>query len=127
MEKPLKLAARDLSFFYGDFQALHDITLDFYTNQVTALIGPSGCGKSTLLRCINRMNDLIPYSRVEGELLLDERNVYNPAVDVVTLRRHIGHTRTTPPSQAPSQTVSTSTEQPPTYTSTNSQYRSFPA
>ena len=88
--KKIKAAVRHLDFFYGDFQALHDITLDFYTHQVTALIGPSGCGKSTLLRCINRMNDHIPYSRVEGELLLDTRNIYNPAVDVVTLRRHIG-------------------------------------
>jgi len=72
------------------WQALHEISLDFYTNQVTALIGPSGCGKSTLLRCLNRMNDLIPYSRAKGEVLLDNQDIYNPDVDVVTLRRRVG-------------------------------------
>lgn len=90
MDKTLKMAARNLDFYYGDFKALHSIELDFYANDVTALIGPSGCGKSTLLRCMNRMNDLISYSRVEGEILLDEHNIYDPSVDVVTLRRHIG-------------------------------------
>jgi phosphate transport system ATP-binding protein len=69
---------------------LHEISLDFYTNQVTALIGPSGCGKSTLLRCLNRMNDLIPYSNAKGEVLLDNQDIYNPDVDVVTLRRRVG-------------------------------------
>ena len=90
MEKPVKMAAKKLNFFYGDFHALTDISLDFNTNQVTALIGPSGCGKSTLLRCLNRMNDLIPYSRSDGEVLLDQENIYDPNVDVVTLRRRIG-------------------------------------
>jgi phosphate transport system ATP-binding protein len=90
METTIKMAVRHLDFFYGEFQALHDISMDFEVHQVTALIGPSGCGKSTMLRCINRMNDLIPYSRVKGEILLDNRNIYDPAVDVVTLRRHIG-------------------------------------
>jgi phosphate transport system ATP-binding protein len=85
-----KVSSKHLDFFYGDFHALLDVTLDFYANQVTALIGPSGCGKSTLLRCLNRMNDLIPISRVEGEILLDGENIYNPDVDVVTLRRRIG-------------------------------------
>ncbi|OPX36008.1 MAG: phosphate ABC transporter ATP-binding protein, partial [Desulfobacteraceae bacterium 4484_190.2] len=78
------------NFYYRDFQALHEISLDFYTNQVTALIGPSGCGKSTLLRCLNRMNDLIPYSNAKGEVLLDNQDIYNPDVDVVTLRRRVG-------------------------------------
>ena len=64
--------------------------MDYQANYVTALIGPSGCGKSTLLRCMNRMNDLISHSRVEGEMLLDGRNIYDAHVDVVTLRRHIG-------------------------------------
>jgi phosphate transport system ATP-binding protein len=90
MDKSLKMTTEDLDFYYGDFQALHKISLDFRTNQVTALIGPSGCGKSTLLRCLNRMNDLIPMSRVEGKALLDGQDIYAPNVDVVTLRRHIG-------------------------------------
>ena len=88
--KDLKMRVQNLNFFYGDFQALIDISLDFPINEVTALIGPSGCGKSTLLRCLNRMNDLIPISRVEGKVFLDERNIYDPSIDVVTLRRHIG-------------------------------------
>jgi phosphate transport system ATP-binding protein len=84
------MRVEDLNFFYGDFKALHDITLDFRTNEVTSLIGPSGCGKSTLLRCLNRMNDLIPISRVEGKVLLDGENIYAPSVDVVNLRSRIG-------------------------------------
>jgi phosphate transport system ATP-binding protein len=90
MNNALKMATKKLNFYYRDFQALHEISLDFYTNQVTALIGPSGCGKSTLLRCLNRMNDLIPYSRAKGEVLLDNQDIYNPDVDVVTLRRRVG-------------------------------------
>ena len=84
------MATKKLNFYYRDSQALHEISLDFYTNQVTALIGPSGCGKSTLLRCLNRMNDLIPFSRANGEVLLDNQDIYNPDVDVVTLRRRVG-------------------------------------
>ncbi|MDY7038273.1 MAG: ATP-binding cassette domain-containing protein, partial [Thermodesulfobacteriota bacterium] len=61
MDRSIKMAVHDLDFFYGDFHALHQVSLDFASNEVTALIGPSGCGKSTLLRCLNRMNDLIPY------------------------------------------------------------------
>ncbi len=64
--------------------------LDFQLKQVTALIGPSGCGKSTLLRCLNRMNDLIPHSRAEGGVFLDGEDIYDPGVDVVALRRHVG-------------------------------------
>ena len=90
MNNALKMATKKLNFYYRDFQALHEISLNFYTNQVTALIGPSGCGKSTLLRCLNRMNDLIPYSRAKGEVLLDNQDIYNPDVDVVTLRRRVG-------------------------------------
>jgi phosphate transport system ATP-binding protein len=90
MQNSLKMSAEDLDFYYGDFHALHGIALEFYENQVTALIGPSGCGKSTLLRCLNRMNDLIPYSRVDGKILLDGDDIYDSNVDVVALRRHVG-------------------------------------
>ncbi|MGD8513307.1 MAG: phosphate ABC transporter ATP-binding protein PstB [Deltaproteobacteria bacterium] len=90
MDKALKMTIRDLNFYYGDSRALHDISLDFCPYEVTALIGPSGCGKSTLLRCLNRMNDLIPHSRVEGQIFLDDQDIYDPNVDVVALRRDIG-------------------------------------
>ena len=90
MNLPAKMAAKHLNFYYGDFQALEDISLDFFLHQVTALIGPSGCGKSTFLRCLNRMNDLIPTSRVEGEIILDEANINDPKIDVVSLRRRVG-------------------------------------
>ena len=90
MEKSLKIAIKELDFFYRDFKALTDISLDIYAHEVTAFIGPSGCGKSTLLRCLNRMNDLISYSRVEGGIFLDDQNIYDPDVDVVSLRRRIG-------------------------------------
>ena len=90
MSSLVKMAAKHLNFYYGDFHALKDVTLDFNQNQVTALIGPSGCGKSTFLRCLNRMNDLIPTSRVAGEIILDEENISDPKVDVVSLRRRVG-------------------------------------
>ena len=90
MNNILKMKTEDFDFYYGNFHALHNITLDFYLNQVTALIGPSGCGKSTLLRCLNRMNDLISSSRVDGRVLLDGMNIYNPDVDVVSLRLRVG-------------------------------------
>ena len=90
MNNTLKMTAKDFDFFYGDFQALHHISLDFYSNQVTALIGPSGCGKSTLLRCLNRMNDLISSSHAEGEILLDGQDIYDRNVDVVSLRLRVG-------------------------------------
>ncbi|MBW1670368.1 MAG: phosphate ABC transporter ATP-binding protein [Deltaproteobacteria bacterium] len=90
MEHSLKIKIINLDFYYGNFKALQDISLDMYANQVTAFIGPSGCGKSTLLRCLNRMNDLIPISRVEGQILLDDQNINDPNVDVVTLRHNVG-------------------------------------
>jgi len=90
MSENLKMASKNLDFFYGGFQALHDINLNFTQKQVTALIGPSGCGKSTYLRCLNRMNDLIPITRVQGEVLLDGENIYAPSLDVVLLRRRVG-------------------------------------
>ena len=90
MSEIVKMSAKSLNFYYGRFKALQDINLSVYENQVTALIGPSGCGKSTFLRCLNRMNDLIPGTRVEGELLLDSENVYAHGLDVVELRRRVG-------------------------------------
>ena len=84
------MSTKDLNFYYGESQALHAISLDFQLKEVTALIGPSGCGKSTLLRCLNRMNDLIPHSRAEGGVFLDGEDIYDPGVDVVALRRHVG-------------------------------------
>ncbi len=90
MDKPVKIEVKNLNFYYGNFKALEDITLDFYANEVLSLIGPSGCGKSTFLRCLNRMNDLISISRVEGNILLDGLDIYDPSVDVVMLRSRIG-------------------------------------
>ncbi len=90
MSKQLKIKSKNLNFYYGQFKALHDISLDFYKNQVTALIGPSGCGKSTFLRCLNRMNDLISDIRVEGNIYLDGEDIYMPSIDVVSLRGQVG-------------------------------------
>jgi phosphate transport system ATP-binding protein len=87
---PCKVEARSLSFFYGDTRALRDISLQIQPHVVTAFIGPSGCGKSTFLRTINRMNDIIPGTRVEGRILIDEQDIYAPGVDVVQLRRRVG-------------------------------------
>ncbi len=84
------IRARGIDVFYNADQALRDISMDIPEKRVTALIGPSGCGKSTFLRCINRMNDLIPAARVEGELLFADKNVYDEDVDPVALRRKIG-------------------------------------
>lgn len=85
-----KISIQDVDFFYGDFQALKNITLDVAEHEVTAFIGPSGCGKSTLLRCLNRMNDLIQGARLEGKVLLDGEDLYDPDVDVVEVRRMLG-------------------------------------
>ncbi|MFH2093388.1 MAG: phosphate ABC transporter ATP-binding protein PstB [Pseudomonadota bacterium] len=90
MEHQIKMHSRDLNFYYHTFQALHDISIEFEQNKVTALIGPSGCGKSTYLRCLNRMNDLIPGIRVEGRVMLDNEDIYDRSLDVVTLRRRVG-------------------------------------
>jgi phosphate transport system ATP-binding protein len=85
-----KIDVRNLNFFYGDAHVLHDITLTVPEKQVTALIGPSGCGKSTFLRTLNRMNDIIPGARAEGVIAIDGRNVNDPGLDVVRLRRRVG-------------------------------------
>jgi len=81
---------KNVNFYYGANRALTDITMDFEKNKITALIGPSGCGKSTLLRVLNRMNDLIDGTRVEGEIIFEGVNVYSPDVDPVDVRRKIG-------------------------------------
>jgi len=90
MNSRVKIKVEKVNFFYGRKQALKDITMDIYENQVTAIIGPSGCGKSTLIRLFNRMNDLIPRTHVEGKILLDGKNIYGAGVDVVEIRRRIG-------------------------------------
>ena len=88
--RPNAIEARSLDFYYGPKQALQGINIGIRPNLVTAFIGPSGCGKSTFLRTLNRMNDIIPATRVEGEVLIDGKNIYAPGVDVVALRRRVG-------------------------------------
>ncbi len=87
---PSKIRVDHLNFFYGKSQALFDINIKIQERVVTALIGPSGCGKSTFLRTLNRMNDIIAGTRVEGEVLIDEQDIYAPGTDVVDLRRKVG-------------------------------------
>jgi phosphate transport system ATP-binding protein len=89
-ERRLRMETRKLNFWYGAKQALYDISLRIPEKSVTAFIGPSGCGKSTYLRCLNRMNDIIPDTRVEGEVLLDGRDIYAAGMDIVDLRRRVG-------------------------------------
>ena len=84
------IETRDLNVFYGDFHAVKDVNLKIEKNKITALIGPSGCGKSTVLRCFNRMNDLIPVARIQGDVLFHGKNIYDPDVDPVQVRRRIG-------------------------------------
>lgn len=84
------IETRGMSIYYGNFRAVKEITLQIAPRKITALIGPSGCGKSTVLRAFNRMNDLVPSARVEGEVLFHGRNLYDPTVDVVEVRRYIG-------------------------------------
>src|SRR5438445_9417523 len=86
----IKLDARHVNFFYGDFQALEDASLAVQARRITALIAPSGCGKTTFLRIFNRMHDLTPATRDTREELLDCHNVLDPASDVIQLRRQIG-------------------------------------
>jgi len=85
-----KILVKKLNLFYKDFQALKNVDLDIKANKITALIGPSGCGKSTFLRTLNRMNDLIEGVKVEGTILLEGENIYEPEVDVVNLRKRVG-------------------------------------
>lgn len=86
----IKVKSESLRLFYGDFQALYDINMDIECNNVTALIGPSGCGKSTFLRSINRLNELIDGVRIEGQIYLDEKPIYDKDIDVVALRKKVG-------------------------------------
>lgn len=85
-----KISVRDLNFYYGSQQALFDISIDIQDRVVTAFIGPSGCGKSTFIRTLNRMNDIIPGTRVGGKVLIDDHDIYAPGTDVVELRRKVG-------------------------------------
>ncbi|MEI8218308.1 MAG: phosphate ABC transporter ATP-binding protein PstB [Elusimicrobiota bacterium] len=88
--KLARIAVENLNFFYGKKQALQDLNLNIFDRQVTALIGPSGCGKSTFIRLLNRMNDLTPDTRAEGRIILDGKNILDPKIDVVNLRRRVG-------------------------------------
>jgi phosphate transport system ATP-binding protein len=88
--KDVRVAVKNFNFWYGPRQALRDINMDIYARQVTSIIGPSGCGKSTFLRSLNRMNDVIPNVRMEGEILADGQNIIGSDIDVVALRRNIG-------------------------------------
>ncbi|MCD6192009.1 MAG: phosphate ABC transporter ATP-binding protein [Candidatus Aminicenantes bacterium] len=90
MEEKIKIEVRHLSFYYGSTPALKNITMKIAENKITAVIGPSGCGKSTFIRCLNRMNDILPGTRVEGEILIDGQNIYSPQVDVIELRKRVG-------------------------------------
>lgn len=89
-ENGTEIEVKDLNLWYEDNHALHDISIDIPKNSVTAFIGPSGCGKSTFLRCLNRMNDLIPTCRIEGNVNIDGQDIYKKETDVVDLRKRVG-------------------------------------
>jgi phosphate transport system ATP-binding protein len=86
----VKISSSNLNLYYGTNHALKDVNLELYTNKITAFIGPSGCGKSTYLKTLNRMNDLVPNVKIEGEVLLDGENIYDQRVDTTLLRKKIG-------------------------------------
>ena len=90
VQREAKVEALGLGAWYGSKQALFDVNIHFMANQVTAIIGPSGCGKSTLIRCLNRMHELVPESRVDGKVLLDGADVYGPDLDPADVRRRVG-------------------------------------
>lgn len=90
MNEELRFEIRDLDLYYGDFQALKNISMDIEANKVTALIGPSGCGKSTFLRCLNRMNDLIDTVKIEGNIIFDGKDIYSDSINAVKLRTKVG-------------------------------------
>ena len=89
-DRPVKIDVERLNFYYGEKRALEDISIKLRANVVSAFIGPSGCGKSTFLRTLNRMNDIIAGTRVDGTVLIDNVNIYDPKLDVVGLRRRVG-------------------------------------
>jgi phosphate transport system ATP-binding protein len=89
-DKNIKIDVKNLNFYYGSVQSLFDLNLEIPERKVTALIGPSGCGKSTFLRTLNRMNDIIEGTRIEGTVLIDGVNIYNSSTDVVMLRKKVG-------------------------------------
>jgi phosphate transport system ATP-binding protein len=90
MEREVRISARDVNIYYGDKHAIKNLSVDIPDRAVSSFIGPSGCGKSTFLRAINRMNDTIPTCRMTGEIDLDGKSIYDPAIDVVQLRSHVG-------------------------------------
>ena len=90
MENKVKISTQDLNLYYGENHALKNINLDLYENKITAFIGPSGCGKSTYLKTLNRMNDLVPNVKIEGTVLLDGEDIYDPQVDTTLLRKKVG-------------------------------------
>ncbi len=87
---PLAMRTEGLNAYFGHVHAVHDVSLDIPTNEVTAIIGPSGCGKSTLLRCLNRMHETVPVARVEGKVFFHGQDIYAGGVDAISLRRHVG-------------------------------------
>lgn len=89
-QSDIKIKTSGLNLWYGENHALQNIQMDIHKNKITALIGPSGCGKSTFLRCINRMNDLIDLARIEGDICIDGKNIYDADIDVVAVRKRIG-------------------------------------
>ena len=86
----VKIATDSLDLYYGTNHALKNVSMELYTNKITAFIGPSGCGKSTFLKTLNRMNDLVPKVKIEGEVLLDNENIYDQRVDTTLLRKKVG-------------------------------------
>lgn len=86
----IRMKAENVDFYYSAKQTLKDISMNIYENRVTSIIGPSGCGKSTFIRLLNRMNDLIPNTRLEGKVYLDDINIYEPETDIVEIRRKVG-------------------------------------
>ena len=90
MENKVKISTQNLNLYYGENHALKNINLDLYENKITAFIGPSGCGKSTYLKTLNRMNDLVPNVKIEGTVLLDGEDIYDPQVDTTLLRKKVG-------------------------------------
>ncbi len=88
--KKNKIDVKDLNLWYGNKHALHGLNMQINQNQITALIGPSGCGKSTFLRCLNRMNDLVSSAKIEGQVIIDGKNIYDKDVDEVSVRKRVG-------------------------------------